>query len=73
MKHVAQRIRARGYKPRCRGFESLLGKGPFPLGESITASLRHLLVLVHLRTLNWLVVKNLRTMEQRITLDAYTE
>ncbi|XP_027357134.1 uncharacterized protein LOC113866509 [Abrus precatorius] len=35
---VAQRIRARGYEPRCRGFESLLahnrskGEGPFPLG-----------------------------------------
>ncbi|KAD5507979.1 hypothetical protein E3N88_15682 [Mikania micrantha] len=35
---VAQRIRARGYKPRCRGFESLLAhnrpkrEGPFPLG-----------------------------------------
>ena len=35
---VAQRIRARGYEPRCRGFESLLAhnrpkrEGPFPLG-----------------------------------------
>lgn len=35
---VAQRIRARGYEPRCRGFESLLahnrprGKGTSPLG-----------------------------------------
>ncbi|MBA0755605.1 hypothetical protein Gogos_020968 [Gossypium gossypioides] len=35
---VAQRIRAHGYEPRCRGFESLLGhnqpkrEGPFPLG-----------------------------------------
>ena len=35
---VAQRIRARGYEPRCRGFESLLahnrpkGEVPFPLG-----------------------------------------
>ncbi|KAD7477686.1 hypothetical protein E3N88_00822 [Mikania micrantha] len=34
---VAQRIRARGYEPRCRGFESLLAhnrpkrEGPFPL------------------------------------------
>lgn len=33
---VAQRIRARGYEPRCRGFESLLAhnlpkrEGPFP-------------------------------------------
>src|ERR1051325_792850 len=35
---VAQRIRARGYEPRCRGFESLLAhnrpkrEGLFPLG-----------------------------------------
>ncbi|KAL8247723.1 hypothetical protein R6Q59_008939 [Mikania micrantha] len=35
---VVQRIRARGYEPRCRGFESLLAhnrpkrEGPFPLG-----------------------------------------
>ncbi|KAL7234693.1 hypothetical protein ACSBR1_018192 [Camellia fascicularis] len=35
---VARRIRARGYEPQCRGFESLLAhnrpkrKGPFPLG-----------------------------------------
>lgn len=35
---VAQRIRARGYEPRCRGFESLLAHnrpqrdGPFPFG-----------------------------------------
>lgn len=35
---VAQRIRARGYEPRCRGFESLLAhnrpqrEGPFPFG-----------------------------------------
>ncbi|MBA0597266.1 hypothetical protein Gorai_007078, partial [Gossypium raimondii] len=35
---VAQRIRARGYKPWCREFESLLAhnrpkrEGPFPLG-----------------------------------------
>ena len=35
---VAQGIRARGYEPRCRGFESLLAhnrpkrEGPFPLG-----------------------------------------
>ncbi|GFP93275.1 hypothetical protein PHJA_001471900, partial [Phtheirospermum japonicum] len=35
---VAQRIRARGYGPRCRGFESLLTHNrpkrelPFPLG-----------------------------------------
>ncbi|KAK6923605.1 hypothetical protein RJ641_011910 [Dillenia turbinata] len=35
---VAQRIRARGYEPRCRGFESLLAhnrpkrEGPFLLG-----------------------------------------
>ncbi|KAF1876839.1 hypothetical protein Lal_00033128 [Lupinus albus] len=35
---VAQRIRARGYEPRCRGFESLLAHNrpkrefPFPLG-----------------------------------------
>ncbi|KAJ4699474.1 30S ribosomal protein S15, partial [Melia azedarach] len=35
---VAQRIRARGYEPRCRGFESLLAhnlpfwEGPFPKG-----------------------------------------
>ncbi|KAG2241184.1 hypothetical protein Bca4012_052315 [Brassica carinata] len=35
---VAQRIRARGYEPRCRGFESLLAhnrskrEGPFPPG-----------------------------------------
>lgn len=33
---VAQRIRARGYEPRCRGFESLLAQnrqGPFPFGS----------------------------------------
>ena len=36
---VAQWIRARGYEPRCRGFESLLahkrpqGEGPFPFGS----------------------------------------
>lgn len=36
---VAQRIRARGYEPRCRGFESLLAhnrpqrEGPFPFGS----------------------------------------
>ncbi|MBA0731262.1 hypothetical protein Golax_022728 [Gossypium laxum] len=35
---IAQRIRACGYEPRCRGFESLLAhnrpkrEGPFPLG-----------------------------------------
>ncbi|KAG8473084.1 hypothetical protein CXB51_034981 [Gossypium anomalum] len=35
---IAQRIKARGYEPRCRGFESLLvhnrpkREGPFPLG-----------------------------------------
>lgn len=35
---VAQRIRVRGYEPRCRGFESLLAHNrpkrevPFPLG-----------------------------------------
>ncbi|TQE09564.1 hypothetical protein C1H46_004783, partial [Malus baccata] len=35
---VAQRIRARDYEPRCRGFESLLAHNwpkrerPFPLG-----------------------------------------
>ncbi|KAL8259207.1 hypothetical protein R6Q59_027160 [Mikania micrantha] len=35
---VAQRIRARGYEPRCRVFKSLLAhnrpkrEGPFPLG-----------------------------------------
>ncbi|MFQ6629660.1 hypothetical protein Gotur_006799 [Gossypium turneri] len=35
---IAQRIRARGYEPQCRGFESLLAhnqpkrEGPFPLG-----------------------------------------
>jgi hypothetical protein len=29
---VAQRIRARGYEPRCRGFESLLAHS-FPKGE----------------------------------------
>ncbi|PPS10242.1 hypothetical protein GOBAR_AA10389 [Gossypium barbadense] len=83
---IAQRIRARVYKPRCRGFKSLLAhnqpkrEGPFPLGgncgllgESMTVSLRRLLVLVHLRTLNWLVLKNPRTMEQRITPDTYNE
>ncbi|GFP84362.1 hypothetical protein PHJA_000580000 [Phtheirospermum japonicum] len=38
---VAQRIRARGYEPRCRGFESLLAHNqpkrevPFPLGRKI--------------------------------------
>ncbi|KAH0640780.1 hypothetical protein KY285_037366 [Solanum tuberosum] len=38
---VAQRIRARGYEPRCRGFESLLAHNrpkrevPFPLGNAI--------------------------------------
>ncbi|KAK8483089.1 hypothetical protein V6N11_066526 [Hibiscus sabdariffa] len=39
----------------------------------MTASLRHLLVLVHLRILNWLVVNSPGTMEQRIILDTYTE
>ncbi|KAL8226031.1 hypothetical protein R6Q57_018588 [Mikania cordata] len=35
---VAQRIRARGYEPRCQGFEYLLAhnrpkrEGPFPMG-----------------------------------------
>ncbi|MBA0820727.1 hypothetical protein Gohar_003685, partial [Gossypium harknessii] len=35
---IAQRIRARGYEPRCRDFKSLLAhnrpkrEGPFPLG-----------------------------------------
>ncbi|MBA0785971.1 hypothetical protein Gotri_027180, partial [Gossypium trilobum] len=35
---IAQKIRARGYEPRCREFESLLAhnrpkrEGPFPLG-----------------------------------------
>ncbi|MBA0746586.1 hypothetical protein Gogos_009092, partial [Gossypium gossypioides] len=35
---VAQRIRARGYEPQCRGFKSLLAhnrpkrEGPFSLG-----------------------------------------
>ncbi|MFQ6657215.1 hypothetical protein Gotur_026992 [Gossypium turneri] len=48
-----------------------LGRGSF--AKMGTTSLRHLLVLVHLRTLNWLVVKSLRTMEQRITPDTYTE
>ena len=38
-------------------------------GESITASLMHLLVLVHLRILNWLVVNSPRTMEQRVISD----
>ena len=42
-------------------------------GESMTASLRHLLVLVHLRILNWLVVNSPGTMEQRIIPDTYTE
>ena len=40
-------------------------------GESMTASLRHLLVLVHLRILNWLVVNSPRTMEQRIIPDLH--
>ena len=35
----------------------------------MTASLRHLLVLVHLRILNWLVVNSPGTMEQRIISD----
>lgn len=41
---VAQRIRARGYEPRCRGFESLLAhnrpkrEGPFPLGVGKSSS-----------------------------------
>ncbi|TYI35665.1 hypothetical protein ES332_A03G091500v1 [Gossypium tomentosum] len=39
----------------------------------MTTSLRHLLVLVHLRILNWLVVNSLGTMEQRIIPDTYTE
>ncbi|KAK8484001.1 hypothetical protein V6N11_028843 [Hibiscus sabdariffa] len=39
----------------------------------MTASLRHLLVLVHLRILNWLVVNSPGTMEQRIIPDTYTE
>lgn len=38
-------------------------------GESMTASLMHLLVLVHLRILNWLIVNSPRTMEQRIIPD----
>ncbi len=37
----------------------------------MTASLRHLLVLVHLRILNWLVVNSPRTMEQRIIPDLH--
>ncbi|MFQ6645959.1 hypothetical protein Gotur_019313 [Gossypium turneri] len=39
----------------------------------MTASLRHLLALVHLRILNWLVVNSLGTMEQRIIPNTYTE
>lgn len=30
---VAQRIRARGYEPRCRGFESLLAHNQPPIGS----------------------------------------
>ena len=41
------------------------------LGESMTASLMHLLVLVHLRILNWLIVNSPRTMEQRIIPDLH--
>ncbi|TYH10598.1 hypothetical protein ES288_A07G189900v1 [Gossypium darwinii] len=43
---VAQRIRAHGYEPRCRGFESLLAhnrpkrEGPFPLGVRKNGSLK---------------------------------
>ncbi|MFQ6664917.1 hypothetical protein Gotur_031864, partial [Gossypium turneri] len=48
-----------------------LGVGLLP--KSMTASLRHLLVLVHLRILNWLVVNSPGTMEQRIIPDTYTE
>ena len=40
-------------------------------GESMTASLMHLLVLVHLRILNWLIVNSPRTMEQRIIPDLH--
>ncbi|KAJ8425434.1 hypothetical protein Cgig2_032234 [Carnegiea gigantea] len=77
---VAQRIRARGYEPRCRGFESLLAhnrlqrEGPFPVGplgridDYIFDAL-----LVHLRILNWLVVNSLRTMEQKIIPDLHRE
>ncbi|KAK8985767.1 hypothetical protein V6N11_021620 [Hibiscus sabdariffa] len=39
----------------------------------MTASLRHLLVLVHLRILNWLVVNSPGNMEQRIIPDTYTK
>ena len=37
----------------------------------MTASLMHLLVLVHLRILNWLIVNSPRTMEQRIIPDLH--
>ena len=40
-------------------------------GESMTASLMHLLVLVHLRILNWIVVNSPRAMEQRIIPDLH--
>ena len=40
-------------------------------GESMTTSLMHLLVLVHLRILNWLIVNSPRTMEQRIIPDLH--
>lgn len=35
----------------------------------MTASKMHLLVLVHLRILNWLVVNSPRTVEQRVIPD----
>jgi hypothetical protein len=40
-------------------------------GESITASLMHL--LVHLRILNWLVVNSPRTVEQRVIPDLHRD
>ncbi|MFQ6629659.1 hypothetical protein Gotur_006799 [Gossypium turneri] len=42
------------------------------LSKSMTTSLRHLLVLVHLRILNRLVINSPETIEQRIISDTYT-
>ncbi|KAF4396144.1 hypothetical protein G4B88_020781 [Cannabis sativa] len=56
---VAQRIRARGYEPQCRGFESLLAhnwpkrEGPFPSGKlQLHQANLPKLVIVGLRFIN---------------------
>ncbi|MFQ6622323.1 hypothetical protein Gotur_002574 [Gossypium turneri] len=48
-----------------------LGRGSS--AEMKSTSLRHFLVLVHLRILNWLVVNSPGTLEQRIIPTTYTE